>query len=174
MIFWNLFIHSLKLPNKQAMFKINRAGMDIMLIYMLILMAIVSIPSFISIRSNPDEMSAQVNIIFQIVYFLIFSYLPLVIILFLLLSGVAFITKGMSKLLHRKLKYSLLWKQVAATTTIPFLVYTIVALIYPINEKWLWLFIPYSLLMMLKVITVFPRRRKKRSGGRSLKESGTT
>ncbi|MDY0394705.1 hypothetical protein ACFSMW_07080 [Virgibacillus halophilus] len=161
MTLWKIWTDSLRLPNKQAMFRLNRTGMDMMLIYMLLLLAIVSIPAFIGVRADPFEKMAQIHLAFQLVYFLIFSYLPLVIIICLLLSGIAYAATGICKLLHRKVKYSLLWKLTAATTTIPFLLYTIIALTYPINEKWLWLFIPISLLFMIKNITVFPKRRNK-------------
>lgn len=158
---WKILLDSLKLPNKQAMFRLNRIGMDRVLIYILILLVIVSIPAFIAVRTDPYEKMARIHFAFQLVYFLIFSYLPLTIIICLLLSGIAYASLGISKLMQRKVRYSLLWKLTAATTTIPFLLYTVIALFHPINEKWLWLFIPFSLLLMIMNISVFPKRRRK-------------
>ena len=47
MILIEAFINSLKLPSKNAMFKLNRIGMDIVVFYLFILIFIVSIPQLV-------------------------------------------------------------------------------------------------------------------------------
>src|SRR5699024_6033398 len=110
MLFWKTFIQSLKLPNKEARFKLKRTGIAITVIYMFILLFFVSLPTLIHQITSNTGPTASLNIVFLLIYFFIFSYLPLTIIVFLLLSVVAYIGTWISKFLHRKLRFSLLWK----------------------------------------------------------------
>lgn len=159
MILLRAFLHSIKLPNKKAMFKLNRIGMDTTVVYMFILLLVVSIPSLIDRLTATGGASAEMHISLLFIYFFIFYYLPLAIIIFLLLSFIAYIGKGVSYLLRRKITFSILWKMCAYTTTIPFILYTITALMFPVDDKYLWLFVVYSLLFIVKIITVYPKRK---------------
>lgn len=159
MVFWQAFLHSIKLPNKKAMFQLNRIGMDITVIYMFILLMIVSIPALIDRLLATSGPGTELNLFFLLIYFFIFYYLPMTLIVFLLLSLIAYIATGISRLMKRKLRYAILWKMSAYTTTIPFLLYTIAALIFPISGVILWLFTIYTLLLLIKIISVYPKRR---------------
>src|SRR5699024_6206149 len=64
------------------------------------------------ITSNTGP-AASLNIVFLLIYFFIFSYLPLTIIVFLLLSVIAYFGIWISRFLQRKLSFSLLWKMAA-------------------------------------------------------------
>ena len=161
MIFWRTFIQSLKLPNKQAMFKLNRTGMDITVIYMFILLFFVSLPTLIHQITSNTGPAASLNIVFLLIYFFIFSYLPLTIIVFLLLSVIAYIGTWISRFLQRKLRFSLLWKMAAYLTTIPFLIYMFLSFFKTVNDQFLWFIFLYSLAFLVKVITVYPKRRKR-------------
>ncbi|WP_164670542.1 DUF1189 family protein [Virgibacillus doumboii] len=161
MIFLQVFLKSIKLPNKQAMFKLNRIGMDITLIYMFILMLIVSIPSLVDRLTATSGPSADLHLFLLLVYFFIFYYLPITLMVFAMISLIAYIGTLIAKLLRRKVRFQILWKMTAYTTTIPFLLYTIIALIYPIEATYLWLFLVYSLLFIIKIITVYPKRKKR-------------
>lgn len=162
MIFWKSFLNSLQLPKKQAMFKLNRTGMDITVVYMFILLFFVSLPTFIEQMVNPMGAMASMNIVFSLIYFFMFSYLPLTIIVFLLLSLIAYIGTGIAQLLKRRLRFSLLWKMSAYLTTIPFLIYTGLSFFFPVNDSFLWLVLVYTLLLLIKVITVYPKRKKRK------------
>src|SRR5690625_3339968 len=105
--------------------------------------------------------TANLNIIFLLIYFFIFSYLPLTIIVFLLLSIVAYIGTWIAKFLHRKLRFSLLWKMSAYLTTIPFLIYMILSFFKTVNDQFLWFIFIYALAFLVKVITVYPKRRRR-------------
>ncbi|NWO13096.1 MAG: DUF1189 family protein [Virgibacillus sp.] len=162
MIFFHAFIHSIKLPKKNAIFQLNRIGMDIAVIYMLILILLVSIPSFLQYTlSTGDGVAAQLNAFFKIIYFFIFHYLPLSIIIFILLSIIAGIGTLIAKFMDRKLKFSILWKMTVFTTSVPFLLYTIVGIFFPLQDNFLFLFCAYSLLFLVLIISVYPKRRKK-------------
>src|SRR5690625_1613494 len=149
----------MKLPNKKSMFRLNRIGMDIVVFYLFILLFIVSIPSFIQQITQTNSYINDLNIVFQIIYFFIFFYLPLNMIVFFFLSLIAYIGLGITKLMHRKLRFSILWKMSAFSTTVPFVIYTIIALFSPINIMFLWLFILYTLILLIKMISIYPKRR---------------
>jgi len=161
MVFIRAFLHSIQLPQKKAMFQLNRIGMDITVVYMFILLAIVSIPSLIDILTKPTGSIAEMNIFFVLVYFFFVYYLSLTFIVFISLSILAFIGTGISKLLQRKIRFAILWKLCAFTTTLPLLLYTILAFFLPVSQVYLWLLCAYTFFFLIKMITVFPRRKKR-------------
>lgn len=163
MIFLHTFKHSIQLPRKEAMFKLNRTGMDIAVIYMFILLLFVSVPSLIDRLTATSGPATDLNLFFLIIYFFIFYYLPMTVIVFLLLSLVAYIGTVIAKLMQRKLRFSLLWKMSAYVSTVPFLIYTIIALLFPISDAYLWFALLYTLIFLIKIITVYPKRKIRKN-----------
>lgn len=161
MVFLHIYTESLKLPNKKALFKLNRLGMDVVVVYLFIMLFIVSLPALIDQIVDPSGFSSYLNIFFLFIYFFIFYYLPLNLIVFGFLSLIAFFGKWITKLMNRKLRYSILWKMCAYTTTLPFTLYTIIALFFPISNMFLWLSIFYTVLLLIKMISIYPTRRKR-------------
>lgn len=161
MVFIRAFLHSIRLPQKKAMFQLNRIGMDITIVYMFILLAIVSIPSLIDSLTSPTGSIAEMNAFFIFVYFFMVSYLSLIGLVFIFLSLIAYIATGIATLLQRKIRFAILWKLCAYTTTIPFLIYTIIAFFFPISQVYLWVLCVYTFFFIIKMITVFPRRKKR-------------
>lgn len=161
MIFWHVFKESLKLPRKKAMFTLNRTGMDIVVVYLFILLLFVSIPPLIDRINETQIANVDVKKFFRIIYFFIFYYLPLNVIVFTFISGIAYLAKGIAFVLNRKLHYSILWKMTAYATTIPFVIYTILALFFSISDSILWIGVLYTVLILIRLITIYPRRRSK-------------
>lgn len=161
MIFWEAFIHSLSLPKKKSVFRLNRIGMDIVVFYLFILLLIISLPTLVDVLIHESELTARMNTLFKIIYFFIFSYLPLTISIFLLFSLIAYIGLVISKLMQRKLHYAILWKMSAFVSTIPFLIYTTASLFYPVDDRWILALIPYTLLFLVKIISIYPKRKSK-------------
>lgn len=161
MIFIRAFLHSMQLPKKKALFQLNRIGMDITIVYMFILLAIVSVPSLIDSFLAPEGSFTQINAFFALVYFFFVYYLSLIGIVFVFLSIIAYIGTGLATLLKRKIRFAILWKLCAFATTIPFLLYTVIAFFHPVSRFFLWLFIAYIFLFLFKMITVFPQRKKR-------------
>lgn len=161
MIFWQTLITSIRLPSKQAMFKLNRIGMDITVVYMFILLFLVSIPSLIERIITPQGIGSDMNLLFVVIYFFIFYYLPLVIIFFISLSIATYLFKGISKLVKRKLQFSLLWKMCAYATTIPLLLYIILSIKFHLNILYLWLSLLYTFILIIKMIFHYPKRSEK-------------
>lgn len=159
MIFAEAFVNSLKLPGKKAMFKLNRIGMDIVVIYLFILLFIVSMPALLQQLGVTEGLTDKLPFILKIIYFFMFYYLPLTIGVFVFISILSYLGIGISKLLKRKLRFQIIWKLLAFTTTIPFLIYTILAFIYPIGDRYLFLALIYSVVLLILMILKFPKRR---------------
>lgn len=162
MVFWNVFLDSIKLPNQKALFRLNRIGMDIVVIYLFILLLFVSVPSFIQQIAGANDNIYNLNLFFQIIYFFIFYYLPMNVIMFSFLSFTAFIGIGMTKFMNRKLRFAILWKMCAFSITIPLTLYTVIVLFTPIHDLFLWIAIGYTFLLLIKLISIYPRRRSKK------------
>lgn len=161
MTFWQTFLQSIQLPKKKALFKLNRTGMDIVVIYMFILLLFVSFPDLLHQIMNKDNLSLEIDTFFLIIYFFIFYYLPFVVIIFLLISLIAYIGVGLSKWMQRKLHFSILWKMVAFTTTIPFVLYACLAILFPIRQTYLWFSLLYTFILLIKMISIYPKRKKR-------------
>ena len=160
MIFLHVFLESIKLPSKKALFKLNRIGMDIVVIYMAIILFFVSIPSLIDQLTTPGALSDNMNGLFFIIFFFIFYYLPLITIVLSSLSLIAYFGTKLAALMGRKLRFQIIWKMSAFSTTTPFLVYTLIALFVPISNVFLWLSLFYTVVLLIKMILIFPKRKK--------------
>lgn len=159
MIMIEAMLNSFRLPNKKAMFKLNRIGMDTVVIYLFILLFIVSIPALINQLQITNGLADGLPFILKLIYFFMFYYLPLLIGVFILISILSFIFLGISKVMKRKLRYQIIWKLIAFTTTVPFLIYTILAFIYPISDRYLLFAVVYSLVLLVLMILKYPKRR---------------
>lgn len=154
-----MFIESIKLPQKKAVFTLNRIGMDTAVFYMFILLAISSLPSYIKQVSENETLSLFLLTIF----FFIFHYLVLVIFAFTLLSIIAYISLLIAKLAQRKLRFSILWKMAASATTIPLLLFTLFSFFYSFSNFYLLLTIIYVLVLLIKIIFIYPPRKQHTS-----------
>lgn len=159
MVFFHAFKESLKLPSKLAHFTLNRLGMDIAIIYIFILLSFVSLPAFIHQITEPIASIQHLNTVFLAIYFFIFYYLPLNVIVFITISLLAFIGKGFTTLLGRKLHYSTLWKMVTFSTTIPLLLYMILAFYMPLSYLYVLLAILFIFILLIRMILIYPRRK---------------
>ncbi len=156
---WITFQHSLKLPQKNAVFTLNRIRMDTTVFYLFILLAIASLPELVNQILADDTAGFNVNIFFLLIYFFIFYYLMLVFIVFTILSIIAYISLIISRGLKRKLHYSILWKMSAFATTVPFILYTIISFFYSLSYLFLTLATIYIFFMIVKIILIYPKRK---------------
>lgn len=162
-IFWDNFIYSIRLPQKRAVFNLNRIGMDITVLYLFVLIGIVSIPGLIEQIKVNSTAALYVQPFFYVIFFFAFYYLILVIIIFSVLSLTAYIATLLATLLQRKLRFSIMWKMAASATTIPLLIYTIISFFYPLSNYFLLFTIIYILFIISKVILIYPKRKKRKS-----------
>ncbi|WP_067727784.1 hypothetical protein [Oceanobacillus damuensis] len=161
MIYLQVFLHSIRLPRKDAMFQLNRIGMDAAVIYMFILLAIVSVPELIERLSATTGFGADLNFILKLIYFFMFYYLPLTIIVIMCLSLIAYAGRGLTYLMRRKLRYPVLWKMCAFTTTIPFLFYAVITFIFQVSDIYLVFAFIYTTGLLVRMILHYPKRRER-------------
>lgn len=160
MIFWKTFLNSIKIPQKQAVFKLNRVRMDIAVVYMFILIALSSIPSLIEqIKSNSTS-ETHVHTFFLLIFFFMFHYLVVNIGVFLLVSIYAYIGTKIAELTNRRLHFGILWKIIAFSTTLPFILYTIIALFISLPNIVLIAFFIYLFFILFKVISIYPSMKR--------------
>ncbi|WP_042220891.1 DUF1189 family protein [Oceanobacillus manasiensis] len=157
----HVFLQSLKLPSKKATFSLNRVSMDITIIYMFILLILVSIPALIDRIAENNSVSAELNILFLIIYFFIFYYLPLAVFVCIGISITAYLGVWVAKGLDRKLQFPLLWKMSVFIATIPFIIYAIIAFLFPVDDVLLGAFFVYIIFMLFIIIRIYPKRRKQ-------------
>ncbi|MFD2130963.1 DUF1189 family protein [Pseudogracilibacillus auburnensis] len=156
-VFWNACKQSIKLPQKQAVFALNRVGMDITVIYMFILLALASVPALLE-QILLEQSAVPIQTFFLLIYFFIFYYLILVVIIFSLLSILAYIASLITKMLNRKLRFSILWKMAAFTTTLPLFLFTLFSFFYPLNHLFLIICVLYIFTVIIKIILIYPKR----------------
>lgn len=154
---WTMFIQSLQLPKRQAAFTLNRIGMDTTVIYMFIILFISSIPTYIEQLQANERLST----FFFSIFFFIFHYLPVVVIVFVALSILAWILSIITNVAKRKLRYSILWKMAASATTIPLLLFTVISFFYKLSTIYLIIAIVFILVVVTKIIFIYPPRRQK-------------
>lgn len=158
---WNSLLHSIKLPQKKSVFFLNRIGMDMTVIYLFILLAFASVPALLEQISMNKQTDIQLHPFFLSIYFFIFYYLILTIIVFSIISLIAYVWTLVARLLQRKLRFAILWKMTAYSTTIPFLLFTFISFFYPVSHYFLLFSVFYIAIILLKIIFIYPKRKQR-------------
>src|SRR5690625_5192509 len=159
-VFWNTCIQSLKLPRREAVFALNRIGMDIVVVYMFLLLAIASIPGLIE-QISSNRADSQLHTFFLLIFFFIFYYLIIVVIVFSLLSLIAYIGTIIAKVTGRKLQFGLMWKMTAFATTIPLLAFTILSFFIPLTTLFILISSGFILYLLIRIILIYPKRKQR-------------
>lgn len=159
--FLKSFINSIQLPRKQAVFNLNRVGMDITVFYLFFLLIIASIPALIDQIIHIDSVAVSIHPFFWVIYFFIFYYLIFTTIVFIVVSAIAYIATILAKVMKRKLRYNILWKMVAFSTTLPFLLFTVLSIFFDVNYNFLALSSIYVLFNIVMIIRIYPQKRSK-------------
>ncbi|KHE67229.1 DUF1189 family protein [Halobacillus sp. BBL2006] len=160
--FIDSLINSLRLPKKEAMFRLNRKGMTNTIVYLFMLLAILFLPDMIRTIKNLDTNLTEVSRGQYLVQVMVFY--PLFII-FLILIGVSILAGGallLRKVLGRKMTYQQLWKLTAYAATLPLILSVVLKNIaIPDGVSALLFFAIFSLLMY-RMITIYPKKPTKR------------
>ncbi|WLV24676.1 hypothetical protein QR721_13700 [Aciduricibacillus chroicocephali] len=160
---WGIFLFSSQLPSKKAMFKLNRTGMDWAIIYLCIMTAIISIPGFFS----SDQFDFGLNLVFRLIYFFIFYYIPLLLMVILALSIISWAALLIAKWQQRKFRFQTMWKLGVFAATWPVMVCTVIS--FTSLSAWLMVLVS-SLFIFLQLCIMIqhypPRRSKEHNKGR--------
>src|SRR5699024_3058769 len=159
MAFLASYIESIKVAKKLSVFKLNRISMDFVVLGRIIRLAIVSLHSFFYQLSNSSYFIVYLGLFFYLVCFFIFHYLVIVVLVFIVISMIAYLASLFTKFSGRRLHYSILCKLTAFSTTLPFLLYSILAFFYNISDNFLWLSFLYTAFLLYKIITIYPKRK---------------
>lgn len=161
-VFWDAFIQSLQLPKRKAVFALNRIGMDIVVVYMFIFLAIASVPGLIDqMISSQADSNIAIHPFFLLIFFFIFYYLIVLLIVFTSISIIAYIGTLIAKITGRKLQFGLMWKMTAFATTLPLVLFTILSFILPLTMIFLSVATLFILFVLIKIILIYPKRKAR-------------
>ncbi|WP_238389625.1 DUF1189 family protein [Virgibacillus sp. MSP4-1] len=151
--------NSFLLPEKKALFRLNRISMRNTIVYISVILFLLFIPDVLQMILHfedaeiPRSMYAlQLMVIYPfLIIFLAVSGISL-------LAGVSFLIKV---LLRRRLAYQQLWKMTAFALTIPLLLH--VLLKYTVDYSFMINGVPLLVLyfLMYRMILVYPQRRRE-------------
>ncbi len=159
-VFWEAFIQSIQLPKRKAVFALNRIGMDVVVIYLFILLAIASIPELIE-QISSNQVDSQLHTFFFLIFFFIFYYLIILIIVFSSLSVIAYLGTLFATATKRRLQFGLMWKMTAFATTIPIIAFTILSFFLPLSILFLTIATLFIFYLLLKIIFIYPKLKKQ-------------
>src|SRR5699024_6981924 len=161
-VFWDAFIQSLQLPKRKAVFALNRIGMDVVVVYLFIFLAIASIPGLIvQLTSNQVDTNIEIHTFFLLIFFFIFYYLIILLVVFTGISIIAYLGAFFATQTNRKLQFGLMWKMTAFATTIPLVTFTILSFFIPLSTIFLSVASIFILLILLKIILIYPKRKAR-------------
>ncbi|WP_142255402.1 DUF1189 family protein [Bacillus sinesaloumensis] len=156
------FIDSLRLPNKAAMKRLNKLEMRHTILFLLSLLLVIALPIEINLLLDDSYKESEIPQNIYIIQILLFY--PF-LMLFLGIAGIsvlAGIGVGVSKLVHRHLKFQFLWKMCAFALTKPIIIFSVANVL--IGTHWIVNTVIYVLLFytILRMIFHYPRRVKTR------------
>lgn len=153
------FINSLLLPRKKAVLNINKIKIGSSVAYFFILLMIVTLPDLIRLLLTDDLNGVPRSVyMVQLLVFYPFQSIFSGLIGITLVAAVGVI---LNKLVKRKLKYALLWKMSIHAATIPLLLYAIIKNLFANNIYVTTILVLSVFIILLKMITVFPKPKQK-------------
>lgn len=155
------FFYSIRLPQKQAVFNLNRIGMDTTVIYLFILIGFISMPELFYQLFENKTGTLFTHPFFVILFFFSFYYLPLVIIIFITLSLISYLITLFATAFGRKLRFSIMWKMAASATTIPLIVFGILTSFLSLSNYFLLLANIFIFAILIKIVFIYPRVSKR-------------
>jgi len=162
MEFFDSLWNSVRLPKKEAMFRLNRKGITSTIMYLFILMTVLFLPDMIGTIIRLDSNLSEVSRGLYLVQ--VFVFYPMLII-FLILVGVSALAGAaliMTNQLDRKLTYQQLWKMTAYAATMP-LVLSILLKNTPVpNGLSALIFFALFIYIMFRMIIIYPKKKAKR------------
>lgn len=151
------FKYSVTLPQKKALFKLNRMSMNITTLYIITLIFLLNIPSQLTMMfgteiSDVPRNSYIIQVI--IVYPFVILFSALVGITLIALTGLL-----LAKLLKRKLTFQQLWKMSAYAVTSPLLLYYVLDYMGVSNVSVNLLFLLILFFILIKMIIIYPVKK---------------
>ncbi|GAA0300025.1 hypothetical protein GGQ92_001542 [Gracilibacillus halotolerans] len=150
---------SSKLPNKKAVFALNRVAMRDTLVYLFCLFFFLFLPyTFLNMMDVYENAISKSQLVLQSIIFYPFFMMFLVIVSISTLAAIATIFRF---ILSRKLAYQQLWKMSAYAILWPFILYQITLFLPISNYVGLAVSFGIYVYLMWRMILIYPRRKKK-------------
>ncbi|WP_163538662.1 hypothetical protein [Gracilibacillus sp. YIM 98692] len=157
----SVITYCMKLPNKKALFQLNRVNMRDTLVYLFILFFLTFSPNVINAMLNFDPVEASLSYsqyVMQVIIFYPF------LIMFLVISGVSLLAFGawvIKWAMKRKLVYQQLWKMTGFALLLPLFIYQLIfwapihnIFAYTISLIWLYA-------LIYQMVLVYPAVQRK-------------
>jgi len=152
--------YCLLFPKKEAVLRLNKFDMRSTIVYLLVLLLLLIVPTEIRLllegSPNGNAVPSSVYIIQMLILYPFFT-------IFLGLIGISLLTfcgLALSKFLHRKLKFPLLWKMTAYSLAKPIFLFVLAtALIGTTTYIQLLVFV-WVVVNLIRMILVYPKRAK--------------
>jgi hypothetical protein len=156
---WTALKNSLMLPNKKAMFRLNRISMRNTLVYMFLLLFITLIPGFVMDASTQEIVNSDSLDLYILQLVVFYPFLCI----FIGISGASLIAGGgllIKTALKRKLAYQQVWKMTVFASTLPLFGHLILNML-KIHE-WTYTLILLALLYILLTLMImnYPKRAR--------------
>ncbi|HET7628451.1 MAG TPA: DUF1189 family protein [Bacillales bacterium] len=155
-----IFLDGIRLPQKQAMFRLNRVRMGKTIAYFFLLMILVSLPEAVRFILAPHpELDEEIPLTLFILQFSVYYYLLFVFVGLLAVSVSAGFGKLFSTAAQRKLTYQQIWKVTAFALTGPLLLFTCAQSFGWQSSLLLLLLFLLTLSIVFRIILHFPRKQ---------------
>ncbi|MGV2622735.1 DUF1189 family protein [Halobacillus sp. ACCC02827] len=155
--FLDSLMNSLRLPKKEAMFRLNRKGITHTIGYLFILLALLFLPDMVATIVHMETNLTEISRGRYVVQFLVFY--PLLII-FIILVGISLLAAAsmlLRRVLSRKLIYQQLWKLSAYAVTLPLILSVVLKYMEVPDRYSALLFLIIFGFFMYKMIIVYPK-----------------
>ncbi|GAK06250.1 hypothetical protein JCM19037_4834 [Geomicrobium sp. JCM 19037] len=152
---------SIRLPEKQAVFTLNREGFGLPIVFLCFILFIVSIPLGLQMVLSGENMAAELALPIFFVYFT-FLYYPFFVLT--ILTPLVFITLFLmmyARIVKRKMGFFMLYKISAFASIIPVIGLSIMILttVDWLQTVWIVISIVYILFVMIRVVHLYPPKR---------------
>jgi hypothetical protein len=154
------FLCSLRLPQKEAMFRLNRMTMGKTVAYLFVFMMAVSITGAVQFSVSPHpSLAGEIPPTLFILQFVSYKYAVCVFVGFVGISLLAWIGHSVGKSFQRKLSYRQIWKISAYAATLPLLLFTLAQALNLQYGAVQWFLFLLALAIVIRLILHFPKRQ---------------
>src|SRR5699024_8970338 len=136
--------------------------MVVVVVHLFIFLAIASLPGLVDqLSSNQVDTNIVINPFFRLIFFFIFYCLVILLDVFIGICIIAYLGIFLATQTNRKLQFSLMRKMTAFSTTIPLITFTILSFFIPLSTIFLSFASIFILLIIIKIILIYPKRKAR-------------
>ncbi|MBM7632935.1 hypothetical protein [Geomicrobium sediminis] len=156
--------NSIRLPQKEAVFTLNREGFGLPIVFLCFILLLVSLPLGVQMALSGENMAAEVALPIFLVFFF-FVYYPFFVLSVLIpLAAITLLALLVAKFAHRKMNFFMLYKIAAFAAILPVIGLGITILIGSalLETIWIGISIVYLTVILIRVVFIYPKRKSAR------------